>query len=81
MKKTSTYICRVILGGVLLGVVLWLVGCIRQPGETEAEGHRRHIRNAKLNQQELMRDVDRFLLFDRPNRTTDRRMPPTISEQ
>ncbi len=46
-----------------------------QPGETEAQGRRRHIRNARINQQELMEDVDKTLLVDKPSKLTDKRVP------
>ena len=46
-----------------------------QPGETEAEGHRRHLRNLSVNQQEMMADIDKVLLFDKPSKLTDKRIP------
>jgi hypothetical protein len=46
-----------------------------QLGETEAEGRRRHLRNARINRQELMADLDTLLLLDEPSRLTDRRIP------
>jgi hypothetical protein len=45
-----------------------------QLGETEAEGRRRHLRNKRLNQQQLMEDIDAFLLLDEPSRLTTRRI-------
>ena len=45
-----------------------------QPGETEAEGRRRHLRNARINQQNLIHDVDRALLFDQPSKLSSRRI-------
>ena len=82
MRNTSACIYKIVLGVVLCGMILWLAGCglTQQPGETTAKGHRRHIRNVRINQQGLMRDVDRLLLSDRPQRTMDRRVPPEISE-
>ncbi len=82
MKNTSAYIYKIVLGIVLCGMILWSTGCglMKQPGETTAEGHRRHIRNVRVNQRELIRDVDRIMLSDRPQRMTDRRIPPEISE-
>ena len=79
MRNTSAYIYKVILVAVLCSLVLWFVGC-GQPGETTAKGHRRHIRNVRVNQESMMRDVDRVMLSDRPSRTVDRRIPPEISE-
>ena len=46
-----------------------------QPGETTAEGGRRHERVLRLNQQEMMADIDRILLLDRPSELTDLRIP------
>ena len=70
MKKTFV---SIILGVVLYGLACWLTGCsTEQPGETTAEGHRRHLRNIRLNQQEMMEDVDKVLLFDKPSRLTDK---------
>ena len=71
MKKTSVLVVL----GIMLGVLtLWLVGCA-QPGETTAEGNRRHLRNLGVNQQEMMQDVDRALLTDKPSKLTDKKMP------
>lgn len=39
-----------------------------QPGETEAEGYRRHLRNVRINHMLLMRDLDKAQLFDEPSR-------------
>jgi hypothetical protein len=62
--------------------VLWVLvalpsGCrsVEQPGETVAEGRRRHDRVARINQQELMSDIDSFLLLDKPSTLTDKRIP------
>ncbi|HDZ69336.1 MAG TPA: hypothetical protein ENH43_02835 [Phycisphaerales bacterium] len=74
MKNTSVFICKVMLGTVLCALVLWLSGC-RQPGETVAEGHRRHLRNVRINQQELVEDIDKAMLADEPSRLTDKRIP------
>ena len=67
-----------ILGAVLLALAFWLGGCkgyVAQPGETEAEGNRRHLRNLSINQQELIGDIDRAILFDEPSKATDKRIP------
>ena len=63
---------------VLLGALICLAcGCssYEQPGETAAEGRRRHERVARINRQEMMADIDRFLLLDKPSRLTDKRIP------
>jgi hypothetical protein len=46
-----------------------------QMGETAAEGHRRHIRNHRLDRQMLMEDIDSFFMTDEPSRLTDRVIP------
>jgi hypothetical protein len=50
-------------------------GSFSQPGETAAEGRRRHDRVARINKQELMMDIDKFLLLDKPSKLTDKRIP------
>lgn len=63
-----------ILGIVLCALVLLPCGCA-QPGETAAEGHRRHLRKLRIDTQEMMRDVDKALLTDEPSKLTDKRVP------
>jgi hypothetical protein len=75
MKSVS--LCKLILA-VILGVLVFLPwGCksYEQPGETAAEGRRRHLRNERINRQELMADIDKAMLYDRPSRLTDKRIP------
>jgi len=75
MKSVS--LCRVILT-VILGVLFLLPGgcsSYEQPGETAAEGRRRHLRNARINQGEMMADLDKFMLSDKPSKLTDKRIP------
>ncbi len=63
---------------VMLGALVSLAcGCssYEQPGETAAEGRRRHLRNERINRQEMMADIDKVMLFDRPSRLTDKRIP------
>jgi hypothetical protein len=67
---------------VILAVFLWVLvflpcGCqsYEQPGETAAEGRRRHLRNERINRQQMMADIDKVMLFDRPSRLTDKRIP------
>ena len=58
---------------LLCDVLFTLVGCSRdyaQPGETAAEGHRRHLRNLSVNHQNMMRDLDVFWLSDKPDQAT-----------
>ena len=46
-----------------------------QMGETTAEGHRRHVRNHRLNRRGMMEDIDALFLMDRPSRLTERAIP------
>jgi hypothetical protein len=73
----SVSVCKVILSIILLFLVFMPLGCssTSQPGETAAEGHRRHQRIARINQQELMADIDMVLMLDEPSRLTDKRIP------
>jgi hypothetical protein len=77
MKSVSISLFKVILAVILLVLIFMPFGCssFSQPGETAAEGHRRHIRTARINQQEMMADIDAVLLLDRPSRLTDKRIP------
>jgi lipopolysaccharide/colanic/teichoic acid biosynthesis glycosyltransferase len=80
MKRLSVLVlCLVAL------FMLTLAGCSKseaeggvgfsQHGETQAEGHRRHIRNVRLNQQSMTEDVDSFWQMDEPSRLTKKRIP------
>jgi hypothetical protein len=62
---------------VLCGLILAACGCafFDKPGETAAEGHRDHLRTLNVNNQEMMEDIDKVLLLDRPSRLTDKRVP------
>jgi hypothetical protein len=66
------------LAVVLCAFVFLFGGCgswSSQPGETAAEGRRRHIRAQAINQHEMMEDLDRALLLDRPSKLSDKRIP------
>jgi hypothetical protein len=77
MKSVSVSVCKVILVVAILVSVFMPFGCstFSQPGETAAEGHRRHQRIARINQQELMADIDTVLMLDEPSKLTDKRIP------
>lgn len=68
---------KMVLAVVLCALALWITGCASQaqPGETEAEGRRRHARGARINQQTFMRDLDRAMLTDKPSKLTNIRIP------
>jgi len=74
MKSVSDSLCKVILAAALLVLVFIPLGC-SQPGETAAEGHRRHQRVVRINSQETMSDIDKTLLLDKPSRLTEKRIP------
>ena len=76
MKKT--FVCRVIFGIVLCSLIFGLSGCGSQPGETRAEGSRRHMRNARINREGLMKDLDDFMMMDQPSQLSEHRTPPEV---
>jgi hypothetical protein len=59
---------------VLFAVVWTVCGCTH-PGETVAETDRRHGRVLRVNDEAMLKDIDVFLLLDRPSHLTDRRVP------
>ncbi len=75
MKRVSAW--KVIQVVILCALFLVPLGCrsYAQMGETSAEGHRRHKRVLRLNNQGMMEDLDTFMLLDRPSRMTDMRIP------
>ncbi len=76
MKSVSAW--KVIQQVVILCTLFFVpLGCrsYDQMGETAAEGHRRHQRVLRLNNQEMMKDLDTFMLLDRPSKLTDKRIP------
>lgn len=67
---------RMVLGVVLCALVFWIGGCsYEQPGETAAEGRRRHQRNIHINKQEMAADIDKALLLDKPSKLSDKKIP------
>jgi hypothetical protein len=78
-KKTRILVSGLrALAAVIFVCALLAGGCgswARQPGETIAEGNRRHSRALSINQQEMMQDIDTFLLLDKPSKLTDKRIP------
>ena len=71
MKSTFVHI---ILGSILCALILCGLGC-SQPGETVAEGHRRHLRILPLNQEAMTHDIDVALQMDKPSKLSDKRVP------
>jgi hypothetical protein len=66
-------VCKAVLGIALCALVVWLAGCA-QPGETKAEGYRRHQRNLRISQEQLADDIDAVMLTDKPSRLSDKRI-------
>lgn len=66
---------KFVLGLILCFMAFLLTGCLEQQGETTAEGKRRHTRVLRTNRQELMSDIDKVLLIDKPSKLSDRRIP------
>jgi len=75
MKNTFVLVCKVLLAVVLCALVFLPCGCGRQLGETKAEASRRHKRVLSINHQEMMEDIDRVFLLDKPSKLTDKRIP------
>ena len=76
MKSVSACLCKMILVLVLCVLIFISVGCNSpQLGESAADGHRRHLRNLRISNQELMSDIDKVLLLDKPSKLTDKRIP------
>ncbi len=76
MKSVFVSVCKVILPVIMLVLVFMPFGCSSsQLGETSAEGHRRHKRMARINQQEMMADIDAVFMLDEPSRLTEKRIP------
>ena len=74
MKSFS--VCKVILTVILCVLFFLPFGCAwDQMGETTAEGSRRHKRMLRINRQEMLADIDRALLLDKPSKLTDKRVP------
>jgi hypothetical protein len=70
----GSFLCKAILAFVFCVLVFLLCSC-SQLGETTAEGGRRHGRVLRINQSELMSDIDKVLLLDQPSELTDKRIP------
>jgi hypothetical protein len=76
MRSISSILHKIFLAITLCAFVFILSGCSsEQLGETAAEGNRRHIRNLRINNQEMMEDIDSFLLLDKPSRLSEKRIP------
>ena len=69
---------QVVLIVCLLALVLFSAGCSGfwdQPGKTAQEVNRDHYRILRINNQQMMRDLDRWLGFDKPSMLTEMKIP------
>jgi hypothetical protein len=69
---------QVVLTVLLLALALFSTGCagfFDHPGKTAQEVHRDHLRELRVNNQQMMRDIDRWLGFDQPSMLTERKLP------
>lgn len=55
----------------LTGLLLAFSGCAGSPGMTSREVHRQHINSVSTNWLMLQKDIDEFLMVDRPSRLSD----------
>jgi hypothetical protein len=76
MKSVSVSVYKVILTVILCSLIFMVLsGCtMSQPGETASDVHRRHLRTLRINQQEMMADIDKVLLLDKPSKLTEKRI-------
>ena len=72
--ELRSYIWKVVAAAIVWAAVL-IAGCGEQPGETVAEGRRRHLRKDRIDQQSLRQDIDRVMLYEEPSPLTDKRFP------
>ena len=75
MKRVSVIVVKIILAIILFVFLPCSCRSYEQMGETAAEGDRRHERNRRIQQQQMMSDLDRFLHLDKPSKLTDKRIP------
>ena len=71
------WVYKGILACFLCVLIFCLTACSswEQPGETTAEGHRRHLRKLRIERQQIIQDVDRALMLDKPSELSYRRVP------
>jgi hypothetical protein len=62
---------------VLSALVVMSTGCgfFDHTGKTAAEANRDHIRTLKVNNGQMMSDVDEALFLNEPSKLTERHMP------
>ena len=75
LKRVKSSVLHFFTFALVLCVLVLACCSCQQMGETKAEGHRRHLRNVRVNQQQLNEDIDYLLLSDQPSKLTDKRVP------
>jgi len=62
---------------LLVGLAMVLGGCCHyaRPGETAAERSLRHKRVLRVNCSQMMDDIDKLLMLDRPSGRSEYRLP------
>lgn len=83
VEKKEQWMRRFNLRALALALILCVLvilpcGCAswwNYPGETAAEGKRRHKRVVQTNFEMMRADIDTVLLLDRPSNLTDKRLP------
>jgi hypothetical protein len=66
-----------IIGLALLALCLGFGGCrsYAQPGETALERKVRHNRLLRANYYQMVEDIDKLLMLDKPSTLSDKHMP------
>jgi hypothetical protein len=66
-----------LLGVALLTLATMSTGCgfFDQQGKTADEVNRDHIRMLRVNHEQMMEDIDRTLLLDKPSGLTEKQLP------
>jgi hypothetical protein len=73
--KNRAFVCSFVIIMSCLSILFCGCTSYEQPGESAAEGRIRHKRVLRVNQQEMMEDINKFLLLDEPSSLTDKRIP------
>jgi len=66
-----------LLGVALLTLATMSTGCglFDQQGRTADEVHRDHLRMLRVNHEQMMEDIDRTLLVDKPSNLSEKKLP------
>jgi len=61
---------------VLLALTVMSTGCFfDQQGKTAGEVNRDHMRTLRVNQEQLMSDIDEALFLDKPSSLSEKQLP------